>query len=78
VAVRRRTPSSLQDKLEALLTARADAEAEAARLRRESEYLAGQVRQAREQVRHYEGLLVELRREWGTAPRLTEIVRRLV
>jgi|HubBroStandDraft_2_1064218.scaffolds.fasta_scaffold306267_2 hypothetical protein len=77
VVARRRTPSSLHDRLEALLTARADAEAEAARLRREAEYLVGQVRQAQEQVRHYEGLLVELRRDWGGAPRLTEIVRRL-
>jgi predicted nucleic acid-binding Zn-ribbon protein len=77
VAVRQRTPSSLHDRLESLLTARADAEAEAARLHREAEYLAGQVRQAQEQVRHYEGLLAELRRDWGGAPRLTEIVRRL-
>ncbi|HEV8050812.1 MAG TPA: hypothetical protein VGP88_09510 [Thermoplasmata archaeon] len=77
MAGRQRTPSSLQDRLEALLTARADAEAEAARLRREAEYLVDQVRQAQEQVRHYEGLLVELRRDWGGAPRLTEIVRRL-
>jgi hypothetical protein len=77
VAVRQRTPSSLHDRLESLLTARADAEAEAARLHREAEYLVGQVRQAQEQVRHYEGLLAELRRDWGGAPRLTEIVRRL-
>jgi len=33
--------------------------------------------QAQEQVRHYEGLLAELHREWGNTPRLTEIVRRL-
>lgn len=74
---RHRTPSSLHDKLESLLTARAEVEAEAGRLRREAEYLSLQVRQAEEQVRHYEGLLSELRREWGTAPRVTEIVRRL-
>ena len=65
---RRRTPSSLHDRLESLLTARADAEAEVARLHREAEYLVGQVRQAQEQVRHYEGLLVELRRDWAVHP----------
>ncbi|MCI4356841.1 MAG: hypothetical protein L3K18_06845 [Thermoplasmata archaeon] len=52
-------------------------ESEAARLRREVEYLASQVRQAEEQVRHYEGLLTELRKDWGGAPRLTDLVRRL-
>lgn len=77
MAVRRRTPSSLHDKLESLLADRADAEAESARLRREVEYLADQVRQAREQVRHYEGLLSELRKDWGGPPRLTDLVRRL-
>jgi chromosome segregation ATPase len=77
VVARHRTPSSLHDRLESLLTDRAAAEAEAARLRREADYLARQVRQAQEQVRHYEGLLAELHREWGNTPRLTEIVRRL-
>ena len=74
---RRRTPSSLHARLEALLTARAEVEAEASRLRREEEYLSLQVRQAEEQVRHYEGLLSELRRDWGSRPRVAEIVRRL-
>jgi hypothetical protein len=52
-------------------------ESEAARLRREVEYLASQVRQAEEQVRHYEGLLTELRKDWGGTPRLADLVRRL-
>ena len=77
MAVRRRTPSSLHDRLETLLAARADGEAEAARLRRELEYLSNQVRQAEEQVRHYEGLLTELRKDWGGSPRLADLVRRL-
>jgi multidrug resistance efflux pump len=77
VGVRRRTPSNLHGKLEALLASLAEAEAEAARLRSEAEYLVGQVRQAQEQVRHYEGLLTELRRDWGRTPRLTDLVRRL-
>jgi chromosome segregation ATPase len=77
VGVRRRTPSTLHGKLEALLASLAEAEAEASRLRSEAEYLVGQVRRAQEQVRHYEGLLTELRRDWGRAPRLTDLVRRL-
>lgn len=77
MVVRRRTPSTLHGRLEALLTARAEAEAEASRLRSEAEYLVGQVRLAQEQVRHYEGLLTELRRDWGGTPRLTDLVRRL-
>ena len=77
MVVRRRTPSSLHDRLETLLADRAAVESEAARLRREVEYLASQVRQAEEQVRHYEGLLTELRKDWGGAPRLADLVRRL-
>jgi chromosome segregation ATPase len=77
VGVRRPTPSTLHSKLESLLASLTEAEAEAARLRSEAEYLVGQVRQAQEQVRHYEGLLTELRRDWGRAPGLTDLVRRL-
>jgi hypothetical protein len=77
VVARRRTPSNLHSRQATLLAAIADAEAESARLRSEADYLVGQVRQAQEQVRHYEGLLTELRRDWGRAPRLTELVRRL-
>jgi hypothetical protein len=51
--------------------------AELARLEREEEYLRLKVRQAREQVRYYDGLLTLLRRDWGKAPGLSELVRKL-
>jgi hypothetical protein len=74
----RRTPSpSLADKEETLLTQEKGVAREIARLRREEEYLGLQVRQAREQVRYYEGLLELLRRDWGKVPALEELVRRL-
>jgi hypothetical protein len=50
---------------------------EVARIRREEEYLRLKVRQAREQVRYYEGLLALLRRDFGREPSLAEVVRRL-
>ncbi len=50
---------------------------EIARTRREEEYLRLKVRQAREQIRYYEGLLALLRRDLGRAPPLSEMVRRL-
>ncbi len=50
---------------------------ELARLRREEEYLRLKVRQARDQVRYYEGLLALLRRDYGKSPALAEMVRRL-
>lgn len=46
-------------------------------LRREEEYLLLKVRQAREQARYYEGLLTLLRRDFGTAPGLPDLIRRL-
>ncbi|MFZ0890998.1 MAG: hypothetical protein WB778_01530 [Thermoplasmata archaeon] len=48
-----------------------------ARLLRDEQYLALQVRQAREQVRYYEGLLTLLRRDWGKIPPLEDLVRKL-
>ena len=51
--------------------------AEVVRLRREEEYLLLKVRQAQEQARYYEGLLTLLRRDFGTAPGLYDLVRRL-
>jgi hypothetical protein len=50
---------------------------ELARIRREEEYLLLKVRQAREQVRYYEGLLELLRRDWGKTPGLSDLVRKL-
>lgn len=75
--MRRLTPTSLQDRHQALLSARDEAESEAARLTREEQYLAGQIRQATEQVRYYEGLLTLLRRDVRKAPGIVDIVRRL-
>jgi len=51
--------------------------AELAHLEREEEYLRLKVRQAREQVRYYDDLLTLLRRDWGKAPGLSELVRKL-
>jgi hypothetical protein len=51
--------------------------AEIGQLRREEEYLLLKIRQAREQVRYYEGLLVLLRRDLGTVPGIADLVRRL-
>ncbi len=72
-----RKVTTLADKHESLLRARDEAEAELRRLAREEEFLRGQIREAREQVRYYEDLLVTLRRDWGRPPPLAELVRRL-
>ena len=71
----RGTPISLQGRTANLETLRAEAEAEAERLVREEATLVEQVRQAREQVRYYEDLLVQLRRDWGRTPALTRMIR---
>ena len=65
------------DRQEALAAAQRQLVAEIGQLRREEEYLLLKVRQAREQVRYYEGLLNLLRRDLGNAPGLTDLVRRL-
>jgi hypothetical protein len=65
------------DRIEFLRSTERDLEGEVARLRREEEYLRHKVRQAREQVRYYEGLLMLLRRDFGRPPSLAEVVRRL-
>ena len=67
----------LLDRYVSLLSAQQEAEAEVARLEREEEYLRRQVREAREQVRYYEGLLTVLRRDWGRPAPLVELVRKL-
>lgn len=73
----RRTAASLQDRAQALLEARDAASVEVARLEREEQYLAQQVRDAEDQVRYYERLLAKLRQDWGRPARLPEIVRKL-
>jgi hypothetical protein len=67
----------LSDREESLRSNQRELFAELARLRREEEYLVLKVRQAREQVRYYEGLLELLRRDWGKTPGLTDLVRKL-
>ena len=64
-------------KAESLASTQRELEAEISRLRREEEYLLLKSRQAREQVRYYEGLLNLLKRDLGAAPGLDELVRRL-
>ncbi len=46
-------------------------------LQREEAYLSLKVRQAREQVRYYEGLLALFRRDLGRPPGLSQLVRRM-
>ena len=75
--MRRGTSSTLGDREASLSLAERQLESEVARLRREEEYLTIQVRQAREQVRYYEGLLSLLRRDWGKIPPLEDLVRKL-
>ena len=65
------------DRIEALRLNERDLEGDVARLRREEEYLRLKVRQAREQLRYYEGLLTLLRRDFGRPASLSEVVRRL-
>jgi len=65
------------DRQEALASAQRQLVAEIEQLTREEEYLLLKVRQAREQVRYYEGLLSLLRRDLGATPGLPDLVRRL-
>jgi hypothetical protein len=64
-------------RLEFLRSTERDLSGELGRLRREEEYLRLKVRQARDQVRYYEGLLQLLRRDLGRPASLNEVVRRL-
>ncbi len=71
-----RQPSQ-SGKQEALLASEREIASELLRLRREEEYLSLKVRQAREQVRYYEGMLELLRRDWGKTAGLSDLVRKL-
>jgi len=62
---------------EQLLSSQRELLGELGRLRREEEYLTLKVRQAREQVLYYEGLLNLLRRDLGKPAGLSDIVRRM-
>jgi len=67
----------LTDREESLSATQRELGAEILRLRREEEYLLLKVRQAREQARYYEGLLTLLRRDFGNAQGLPELLRRI-
>ena len=67
----------LSDRQESLLASQRELSGELSRLLREEEYLLLKVRQAREQLRYYEGLLALLRRDWGQTPGLSDLVRKL-
>jgi|HubBroStandDraft_2_1064218.scaffolds.fasta_scaffold1844381_2 hypothetical protein len=73
----RGTPVSLHDKRANLELLRKELEAETVRLTREEASLVERVRQAREQVRYYEELLVQHRRELGSDPSLARLIRQL-
>lgn len=75
--MRRTTPVSLHDRLQTLTTQHLEAQAESSRLEREADYLSGQLREARDQLRYYEQLLSALKRDWGRTPALKDLVRRL-
>jgi len=70
-------PDRYSDRIEFLRSTERDLQGEVVRLRREEEYLRLKVRQAREQVRYYEGLLALIRRDFGRPPPLDEVVRKL-
>jgi hypothetical protein len=67
----------LSGRHDALLETQREISVELDRVRREEAYLLLKVRQAREQVRYYEGLLTLLRRDWGRAPGLSDLLRKL-
>ena len=67
----------LSGRHDALLETQREISVELERVRREEAYLLLKVRQAREQVRYYEGLLTLLRRDWGRAPGLSDLLRKL-
>jgi hypothetical protein len=75
--MRRATPDSLHDRAATLEQQRAEAESEALQLDQDERALLEQVRQAQEQVRYYENLLIQLRRDWGASPPLARLVRKL-
>lgn len=70
-------PVSPSTRQETLLAAQRELASELTRLKREEEYLTGKVRQAREQVRYYEGMLELLRRDFGRNTGLADLVRKL-
>ncbi|HLN51253.1 MAG: hypothetical protein ACLQD9_08015 [Thermoplasmata archaeon] len=72
-----RREGRFSDRIEHLVGLQKELLTELGQLQREEEYVSLKVRQAREQVRYYEGLLALLRRDFGKPPALSELVRRL-
>jgi len=70
-------PDQFSDRIESLRENERELLGEVVRLEREEAYLRLKVRQAREQVRYYDGLLALLRRDFGRPPSLSEVMRRL-
>ncbi|MGD0257311.1 MAG: hypothetical protein ABSB90_05460 [Thermoplasmata archaeon] len=68
---------SLTDKVDTLRASERELLAEIDRLKREERYILLKYRQARDQVRYYESLLSLLRRDWGKAAGLSDLIRRL-
>ena len=73
----RRGSLSTTGRLETLRAVERELRTEVDRLRREERYILLKVQQARDQVRYYEGILRLLKRDWGEAPGLSDVVRRL-
>ena len=73
----RRGSLSLTGRMESLRSVERELRAEVDRLRREERYVLLKVRQARDQVRYYEGVLKLLKRDWGEGSGLSDLVRRL-
>lgn len=69
--------STLEGRSSPLSAERAELEGAIRRLRREEEYLTLQIRQARDQVRYYEGLLHLLKNDWGRTPGVRDMLRKL-
>jgi hypothetical protein len=70
-------PGRFSDRIDELAAAQRALAKDLVRLEREEEYLKLKVRQARDQVRYYEGLLTLLRRDFGKSPALSDLVQRL-
>ncbi len=73
----RRGSLSFSDRVDSLRASERELVAEIDRLKREERYILLKVRQARDQVRYYEGLLALLRRDWGQSAGLSDLIRRL-
>lgn len=65
------------DRLDSLRSTQQELEGELDQMRKEEEYLRLKLRQAAEQVRYYEGLLMLLRRDLSRSRGVSDLMRRL-